>query len=111
MERVGLGAFGAVWRARDTELDRIVALKIPHAGSLTEEADRARDESRRLAQVGLRHDISAAARGIREDGLAVGDGENGHQADDHNTYADRIVKGCGTGQNQDQQDFFRGVGN
>jgi serine/threonine protein kinase len=38
LERVGLGAFGAVWRARDTELDRLVALKIPHSSSLSEPA-------------------------------------------------------------------------
>lgn len=30
LERVGQGSFGAVWRARDTQLDRIVALKVPH---------------------------------------------------------------------------------
>src|SRR5262249_20199451 len=39
LDRVGVGAFGAVWRARDTELGRVVALKIPHAGSLTDEAE------------------------------------------------------------------------
>ena len=55
LQRVGVGAFGAVWRARDTQLDRIVALKIPHAGSLTEPEDLERfaREARMAAQ--LRH--------------------------------------------------------
>jgi WD40 repeat protein/serine/threonine protein kinase len=55
VERVGLGTFGAVWRARDTDLDRIVALKIPHAGSLDSASDveRFRREARAAAQ--LRH--------------------------------------------------------
>jgi hypothetical protein len=42
LERVGVGAFGAVWRARDTQLDREVALKIPHTGLLTEPAEQER---------------------------------------------------------------------
>ncbi len=29
LERVGIRAFGAVWKARDTKLDRTVAVKIP----------------------------------------------------------------------------------
>jgi WD40 repeat protein/tRNA A-37 threonylcarbamoyl transferase component Bud32 len=55
LERVGLGAFGAVWKARDMELDRVVALKIPHGGLLTDgsELERFHREARAAAQ--LRH--------------------------------------------------------
>jgi tRNA A-37 threonylcarbamoyl transferase component Bud32 len=55
LERVGLGAFGAVWQARDTELDRIVALKIPHTGLLTSEVDLERFHREARAAAQLRH--------------------------------------------------------
>jgi WD40 repeat protein/tRNA A-37 threonylcarbamoyl transferase component Bud32 len=52
---VGRGSFGAVWKARDTELGRIVAMKIPHANLLhsPQLAERFRREARAVAQ--LRH--------------------------------------------------------
>jgi serine/threonine protein kinase len=53
--RVGLGAFGAVWRARDTELDRIVALKIPHSSLLSSAADLERFHREARAAAQLRH--------------------------------------------------------
>jgi tRNA A-37 threonylcarbamoyl transferase component Bud32 len=34
LQQVGEGAFGVVWKARDTELNRIVALKIPRSRGL-----------------------------------------------------------------------------
>ncbi len=55
LELVGLGAFGAVWRAKDTELDRIVALKIPHTGQLTASHDLERFHREGRAAAQLRH--------------------------------------------------------
>jgi ribosomal protein S27E len=35
IERIGVGGFGSVWKARDKELDRTVAIKIPRQGAMT----------------------------------------------------------------------------
>jgi tetratricopeptide (TPR) repeat protein/tRNA A-37 threonylcarbamoyl transferase component Bud32 len=55
LNRVGVGAFGAVWRARDSELDRIVALKIPHSGLLTGSSELTRFYREARAAAQLRH--------------------------------------------------------
>jgi formylglycine-generating enzyme required for sulfatase activity len=55
LERVGVGAFGAVWKACDTTLDRIVALKIPHSGLLTADEDLQRFQREARAAAQLRH--------------------------------------------------------
>jgi WD40 repeat protein/Flp pilus assembly protein TadD len=53
LECVGQGTFGAVWRARDTQLDRIVAIKVPHRGLLSSSTYRERflREARAAAQL------------------------------------------------------------
>jgi eukaryotic-like serine/threonine-protein kinase len=54
VERVGVGTFGFVWKARDLELDRAVALKIPRKGRLDPgETEQFLREARAAAQ--LRH--------------------------------------------------------
>ncbi len=55
MDNVGCGAFGAVWRARDTQLDRIVALKIPHSSWLTASGYQQRFEREARSAAQLRH--------------------------------------------------------
>jgi tRNA A-37 threonylcarbamoyl transferase component Bud32/predicted transcriptional regulator len=53
LDTVGQGAFGTVYKARDPELDRTVAIKVPRAGNLagSQELDRFLREARSAAQL------------------------------------------------------------
>jgi WD40 repeat protein/tetratricopeptide (TPR) repeat protein/tRNA A-37 threonylcarbamoyl transferase component Bud32 len=53
LELVGRGAFGTVYKARDTKLERIVAVKVPRSGSFQtrEEEDRFFREARHAARL------------------------------------------------------------
>jgi tRNA A-37 threonylcarbamoyl transferase component Bud32 len=69
LDTVGQGGFGTVYRARDPQLDRTVALKVPRAGNLAgpQETDRFLREARSVAQ--LRHPSIVA---VHEVGQADG---------------------------------------
>jgi tRNA A-37 threonylcarbamoyl transferase component Bud32/anti-sigma factor RsiW len=68
---LGVGSFGHVFRARDTELDRPVALKIQRAGSITsdETAERFHREARSIARLKHRGIVALYDTGATEDGI------------------------------------------
>jgi serine/threonine protein kinase len=71
LEQLGAGSFGFVFKARDTELGRAVAIKIPRAGSLASAEDVARllREARSAAQLEHPGIVSLHETGQTEDGI------------------------------------------
>jgi serine/threonine protein kinase len=68
---LGAGSFGYVFRARDTELDRVVAVKIQRAGNLAdaEEVNRFLREARSVAQLHHPGIVSLHEIGRTEEGV------------------------------------------
>ena len=70
VEQIGVGAFGSVWKARDTELDRVVAVKIPRKEKLdATEAEQFLRKARAAAQ--LRHPHIVSVHEVGRDGDTI----------------------------------------
>src|SRR5262249_12492524 len=70
IERLGIGGFGSVWKARDIELDRTVAIKVPRASGMSGvEQEQFFREARAAAQ--LRHPNIVSVHEVGRDGESV----------------------------------------
>src|SRR6516162_6164497 len=69
LSTIGHGAFGTVLKASDTELDRVVAIKVPRAGNIgsgPQDVDRFLREARAVAQLRFPSIISIYEVGIHD---------------------------------------------
>jgi WD40 repeat protein/tRNA A-37 threonylcarbamoyl transferase component Bud32 len=72
VDQIGVGSFGSVWRARDTELDRTVAVKIPRKGQLDPaETEQFLREARAAAQLRHPNIVSVHEVGREEDTVYI----------------------------------------
>ena len=70
VERLGVGGFGTVWKARDRKLDRTVAVKIPRQGMLNnDDLEKFLREARAAAQ--LQHPNIVRVHEVGRDGDSV----------------------------------------
>lgn len=70
VERLGVGAFGTVWKAKDSQLDRMVAVKVPRKGQLSDaETAQFLREARAAAQ--LRHPSIVSVHEVGKAGDSV----------------------------------------
>jgi hypothetical protein len=96
IDQLGRGGMGIVYKAEDTKLDRIVALKVLPTAALASEDDRARFYREAKAAAALHHPNIATIFGIDEG--QVDDGEDSQpfiamEFVDGQTLAERIVQG------------------
>ncbi|MCS7469122.1 WD40 repeat domain-containing serine/threonine protein kinase [Stieleria sp. ICT_E10.1] len=71
-ERLGIGAFGTVWKAKDNQLDRTVAIKIPRKDQLSNsETEQFLREARAAAQLNHASIVSVHEVGKDEDSVFI----------------------------------------
>ena len=72
LNKLGTGAFGTVWSARDTELDRLVAVKIPRKAQMESEyAEEFIREARAAAQLTHSNIVHVHEVGRQEDSVYI----------------------------------------